>query len=459
VQNCEKFDIAGYSEGRFFGAELLEAEEHFRGCPSCAAALEKLVKVSRFLNSWEEKTEFSKDFDTLLLRKAADLTTRRRKTVRLFSYAWRTAACLALLLGSVSLYKNTVYDQSIFNLQEIYKSGPEKKTDIQDFKFYLTSGLVRELAGPQFNQKNILNYELLLSVPENTLAADQKRDLKELLAEKIRFKRSERNIVFLALDGTVKLLEEGLKIKLSFGSPSVQQAAGAEAFKKAALAYETGNYETALEGYRTVYTEAKDDTLVSSSLFRLGFINERLGRYGEAGNYYKLVQQKYPVKIQAVMATELLHFTAKKKYFAAEAEALISTGGEEKSFVFYKIAGIYLQIMDYKTAAHYYTRASEDAKEPLLQRSQFNAGWCYKNLGEERKAAGLFAVLSQDRNFGRLAAYELALSYLKTGETANVGGLVDFGKETTGESPEIYKTLIKKYFKAAGINGKGELWK
>ena len=309
MQNCEKFDIAGYSEGRFFGAELLEAEEHFRGCPSCAAALEKLVKVSRFLNSWEEKTEFSKDFDTLLLRKAADLTTRRRKTVRLFSYAWRTAACLALLLGSVSLYKNTVYDQSIFNLQEIYKSGPEKKTDIQDFKFYLTSGLVRELAGPQFNQKNILNYELLLSVPENTLAADQKRDLKELLAEKIRFKRSERNIVFLALDGTVKLLEEGLKIKLSFGSPSVQQAAGAEAFKKAALAYETGNYETALEGYRTVYTEAKDDTLVSSSLFRLGFINERLGRYGEAGNYYKLVQQKYPVKIQAVMATELLHLS------------------------------------------------------------------------------------------------------------------------------------------------------
>ena len=442
---CDKLKIAEYLKGRVTGAELLELEEHLKECQECASFL----KLQQVLSGWEEKTEFSKEFDSKVLNSACELVTSRKKTGLFFAYTWKTAAAFVLFFVLLAGYKNTVYDETLSKLKAISRADLSTKIEIKDLKLYVTSRLCRELAAGTTDKHNILNYELMLSVPENIMAAEQNNDIKELLAENIKIKSNDRNALLLALDNTVNLLEEGLKINLSFASTTTREGTGLKAYKNATLAFESGNYEAALEGYKSTYAAADDELLACSSMFRMGFIKDCLGRHGEAVNDYKTVREKFPLKVQAIMSEELGRFAAKKKAFMAELERLKGVEDEKNpSLACFKIAGIYMQLMDYKAAAGYYARGIESSKDPASKQSLFNAGWCYKNQGEYRKAAKYFAALSLDVKFNQLADYELALSYLKMGDTAGAARLMDVEKDSRGEGPEIYKNLIKKYFKA-----------
>ena len=174
MTKCEEQKIAEYNRGQLSGAELLSVSEHLKECPTCSSYQKKNEALNKLLNSWEEKVEFSKSFDTELLTKAYSISKNQQRLSFAFTSVWKTAVAFCLMLVVITVYKNTLFDSSLQNLKDISKAEFTSKTDIKDFKLFATQRLCRELADANSDQKTLMSYELMLAVPENILLAEQK---------------------------------------------------------------------------------------------------------------------------------------------------------------------------------------------------------------------------------------------------------------------------------------------
>ncbi|OGF44324.1 MAG: hypothetical protein A2231_06740 [Candidatus Firestonebacteria bacterium RIFOXYA2_FULL_40_8] len=457
MSECDKLKIAEYNEGGLSGADLFAMEEHLKECSSCFAYQKENEKLGKLLNVWEEKSEFGKVFDTKLLTNVQILMTKQQRVSFAFASVWKTAVAFCLMFVVISAYKNTLYDASLQNLKVISKTEFTSKTDIKDFKLFVTHRLCREMAKMSSDQKSLVNYELMLSVPENILIEEQKSDLRELLTEGVRAQEAKRNIALRFLDGTVNVIEETLKVDLSFAAvKGSENVLPVSMYRQATLNFENGKYEAAFNGYYAlVYGQIGVDELLScSSLFRMAFIKDMQKSRDEASFYYKLVAEKYPASAQAVMAGEMSKFSKQKNSLEAKIKQLKNgIEGEGDSNKYFKIAGLYLSMEEFERAAEYYKRSLEKFDGALAARARLNAGWCYKNTGNYKEAAKMFETVTSDKTYKMFADYELSLAYVKLGEFEKAAAVSTLKEENKEENFEIYSTLIKKYFNAVN-NGR-----
>ena len=455
---CDKLKIAEYNEGKLSGADLFAVEEHLKECSECSAYQKSNEKLEKLLNRWEEKTEVSKKFDSNLLAKAEALTNKQKKISFIFASAWKTAVAFCLMLVVITAYKNTLYDDSLQNLKAISKTEFSSKIEIKDFKIFVAHRLCREMAALSADQKSLMNYEFMLSVPENILLEEQKSDLRELINEGVKNQEAARNIALRALDSAVNTVEEAFGVDFSFAATKGFEAVlPSTIYKQATLDFEIGKYETAFAGYYTLgYGQVGgDEKLRCSSLYRMAFIKDMLGSREEAAAYYKNVTTQYPASTQAIMSDEMGKF-AKQKNSIEEKIKTLKGAAEEKgaeASVYFKIAGLYLSLSDYEHAAEYYKTSIDKTYGALAVRSRFNAGWCYKNTGNYKEAARMFSLVSPEPAYKLLADYELSLTYVKLGDIAKAVEASNLNENMKEENLGIYSTLIKKYFKAVN-NGR-----
>jgi|GEM_PF-3989211 len=446
MQECDKLQIAEYNEGQLSDADLLAMEEHLKECSACSAYQRSNAKLGVFLQSWEETPELSKDFDINLLLKAQDLVTGEKRLSSIFSFAAKTAVAFCLILAVLAAYKNTLYDTGLQNLKAISKTELAAKTDIKDLKIFVTHRLCREMSKPLSDQKSLVNYECMLAVPENILLEEQKSDLRELLNEGVKYREADRNIVFNLLDGLVDKIEKSLKVEFSFAAGSLQTATLSYFYKKATLDFDNGKYESAFEGYKNSYGTEKDEKSLRSALFRMAFIKDLLNEREEASGYYKLVSFKYPLSAQALMSAEMNKFLKQKNSIEEKIGNLKKK--KESPDVDFELAGLYLSLQRYESAAQCYERYAAKTFGIEAAHSRLNAGWCFKNTGNYREAAKMFAAVSPASKYKLLADYELSLTYFKMGDAAKAAAVSSSNDEIKEENYETYNTLIKKYFKA-----------
>ncbi|MFH1073798.1 MAG: zf-HC2 domain-containing protein, partial [Candidatus Firestonebacteria bacterium] len=323
MTQCDKLKIADYNEGRLSGADLFAVEEHLTECSECAAYQKSNEKLVKLLNGWEEKTEFSEAFDSTLLAQARVITSRQQRLSFVFSSAWKTAAAFCLIFTAITAYKNTLYDGSLQNLKAVSRMEFTSKIEIKDFKIFTVHRLCREMAKITSDQKNLINYELMLAVPDNILLEEQKSDLRELLSESVKSQEAGKNIVLRALDEAVNKIEKTIKVDFSFAK-GVSRLPVPDIYRQATLDFENEKYESAFDGYKIVYGEAKDELYSCSALFRMAFIKDMMRSEEEACFYYKTVSDRYPLSVQAIMSGEMGRFSKQKNAIEARIRKLKS---------------------------------------------------------------------------------------------------------------------------------------
>lgn len=408
-------------------------------------------KLYELLNAWQEKEDFGKGLDIKILNKANLLLEKQNNFVKVSAPLYKLAFLTACFIAAVITYRNTIFDNSIQNLYNLINLEMNNNIEIKDFKIYLTNKIVQELIKDKIEVKSLSNLELIANIPENISLEEQKRDIRTLLKETLQNKRDNRFAVLNAIDDGMRFIEENLKISLSIANVN---SSVSDLFKQACFDFDNKNYDKAEHRFTLLVENSRSPAELSSSLFKLGFINELAKKHNNAIDYYKMIKKKFPASVEAKLSDEMIKLASFRKVLSERIEVFKNniSASKETPKTYYELGNMYLELLDFDSAILSYSRTIEKSYGSAVKKAKFNCGWCYKIKKDYKNALQMFSSVSNsNRSLKQITDFQMALIYMKQGEFNKANELTGKGDEY----PVIYKSLLDKYFKA--ITDKNQL--